>query len=476
MRGKRLIQDEEGRLALAQAIEDDDVERGRAVMRQYCPGLSPEQIRDAVGYQLRQRKKRRAEAFSAAFAVAAESTATTADNRRRPTSARLAPRRSLRTLRAAVRDAIQLQSAVDLTLRKVMPNRRGIHSILGKEVPHTAERLLCAAAKAGQLIKIDRADRYCIQLQQPLHLTSEPQRARLLVALQKPTSTALVVHNCIDHGILTQEQITTLVGEFKTAFKQVHAGEPELNTMLLQQVARKDDGSPASKPRGTSNLASKRKDKQSGVSVGDCLVHLGYVIPQGGQMLSAPVPYAAHNVKEWDLFCKSASIVVSDAIWAFMTKQPHLSPACKIMLRLNVNARYGNSGFSSNTTTSDLARGVHTDWGNLVLTAILAIIDPSVVGCPKGGSHTMFGEDGVPAIIIYDSPCGVLFIGPYDQLLHSNLATYVGADAEDFPWYRHSSSWYLKRTVVQHNLLHGAYKHDESLVLLAKCVLDQAAR
>ena len=110
--------------------------------------------------------------------------------------------------------------------------------------------------------------------------------------------------------------------------------------------------------------------------------------------------------------------------------------------------------------------------GNLILTAILAIIDPNVVGCPKGGSHTIFGEEGTPALVIHDSPFGVLFIGPYDKLLHSNLATYIDAGSTRFPWYRHSTSWYLKRTVVQHHLNHGVYS--DKLALLAALVLDKA--
>ena len=86
---------------------------------------------------------------------------------------------------------------------------------------------------------------------------------------------------------------------------------------------------------------------------------------------------------------------------------------------------------------------------------MISAIDPDAVGLPEGGAHTLFGEGGVPALVVYDSPLGVLLIGPYDRVLHANLATYVSSGADKFPWWRHSSSWYLKRRIIQHNQSQG---------------------
>ena len=44
-------------------------------------------------------------------------------------------------------------------------------------------------------------------------------------------------------------------------------------------------------------------------------------------------------------------------------------------------------------------------------------------------------------MLVLDSPHGVLFVGPYDELLHSNLATYIGMEDDEFPWFRHSTSF-----------------------------------
>ena len=57
-------------------------------------------------------------------------------------------------------------------------------------------------------------------------------------------------------------------------------------------------------------------------------------------------------------------------------------------------------------------------------------------------------------------------------MLHANLATYVSSGADKFPWWRHSSSWYLKRRIIQHNQSQGRYAKDAGLAMLARCVLD----
>ena len=81
--------------------------------------------------------------------------------------------------------------------------------------------------------------------------------------------------------------------------------------------------------------------------------------------------------------------------------------------------------------------------GNLLLTAILAVIDEGATSRrATGAAHVMFGKGGSPAVLVLDSPHGVLFVGPYDELLHSNLATYIGMGDGEFPWFRHSTSFY----------------------------------
>ena len=143
------------------------------------------------------------------------------------------------------------------------------------------------------------------------------------------------------------------------------------------------------------------------------------------------------------------------------------------MLQLNPNCQFApGTGFSTMSATSDLARGVHTDWGNLLLTAILAVVDEGATRRATGAAHVMFGKGGSPAVLVLDSPHGVLFVGPYDELLHSNLATYIGMGGGEFPWFRHSTSFYLKRRIVEHNLASGKYGDwGGGLALRARCVL-----
>ena len=146
----------------------------------------------------------------------------------------------------------------------------------------------------------------------------------------------------------------------KGTFMETNAA-PDLEAKLLQQLARKDNGAPAAKLTRACT-ASKSKDKQSGVSHGDAVTHLGYVIPQGGTAVSEPVLYAEHRKEEWELFHRVVSIGTAESIWAWMMQQSDLAPACDIMRQLAANAALGGTGFSSSTKTSDLARGTHTDW------------------------------------------------------------------------------------------------------------------
>ena len=355
---KLLLKDEAGLLQFRAAIADGDAKRARAVMKEFGPSsLTADQISGAVRYQMRLQKKREAEAKAEAIAIAAASnpryTVTTKSR-----SKRLAPRPSLRDLRGALRDA--LKAPTDLTLRRVVPNRRGIHSVLGSAVPHTAERLLCAAACTKQLHVIDDAGQHRIKLERPLSMNSHPQRQRLLTKLEHATSAVTVINNCVAEEILTMDQIKALHSGYKSTFMETNAA-PDLEAKLLQQLARKDNGAPAAKPTRACT-ASKSKDKQSGVSHGDAVTHLGYVIPQGGTAVSEPVLYAEHRKEEWELFHRVVSIGTAESIWAWMMQQSDLAPACDIMRQLAANAALGGTGFSSSTKTSDLARGTHTDW------------------------------------------------------------------------------------------------------------------
>ena len=294
------------------------------------------------------------------------------------------------------------------------------------------------------------------------------QKLPLLAGHGHAVNQVLVIRDCALHQVLTAEQLQALAGGFRTAY---HAALRRENKHLdpkhlMQQVARLD-GTPAALPTGA---AAATKDKKSGVSFGECCINLGYRIPQN-KKVAAPGLYAKHAHEEWRLFCDTvAKGVVSDC-WTFIAAQRPFSRLCETMLKLNQNAQFApGTGFSSMSCTSDLARGVHTDWGNLLITAILAVIDKEAMKRATGAAHVMFGRGGSPAVLVLDSPHGVLFVGPYDALLHSNLATYIGTGETDFPWYRHSTSFYLKRRVVEHNLANGVYDTDE-LQLLAKCVL-----
>ena len=206
------------------------------------------------------------------------------------------------------------------------------------------------------------------------------------------------------------------------------------------------------------------------MSYGECCVNLGYRVPQG-ERVDAPGLYAIHAHEEWELFCDTVAKTIAADTWAFMTRQQQFEAPCQTMLQLNPNCQFApGTGFSTMSATCDLARGVHTDWGNLLLTAILAVVDEGATRRATGAAHVMFGKGGSPAVLVLDSPHGVLFVGPYDELLHSNLATYIGMEDDEFPWFRHSTSFYLKRRVVEHNLASGKYT-EMADALLARCVL-----
>ena len=290
--------------------------------------------------------------------------------------------------------APEIQRGAAFTLRKEVANRQGRHEVLGSDVPHTAERVLLHAADAGKLFRISSSGSMVLELAAARTaaaptVTRIRQKLPLLAGHGHAVNQVLVIRDCALHQVLTAEQLQALAGGFRTAY---HAALRRENKHLdpkhlMQQVARLD-GTPAALPTGA---AAATKDKKSGVSFGECCINLGYRIPQN-KKVAAPGLYAKHAHEEWRLFCDTvAKGVVSDC-WTFIAAQRPFSRLCETMLKLNQNAQFApGTGFSSISCTSDLARGVHTDWGNLLITAILAVIDKEAMKRATGAAHVIFG-------------------------------------------------------------------------------------
>ena len=97
---------------------------------------------------------------------------------------------------------------------------------------------------------------------------------------------------------------------------------------------------------------------------------------------------------------------------------------CKAMLdAVPPTYRLEGTGFTKVTIAINNPTPLHFDDNNEGLTFLFSI---DVDGGLVGGSHIICGLDDEAAVLVHDSPVGVITIGDYRRVLHSNFATRCG--------------------------------------------------
>ena len=81
------------------------------------------------------------------------------------------------------------------------------------------------------------------------------------------------------------------------------------------------------------------------------------------------------------------------------------------------------TGFSKVTVSLDNPTDLHWDKNNFGVTALLILPSEDLVG----GTHALISDDFSSAVLVRDTPYGLLIIGDYGRVLHGNLATYAGS-------------------------------------------------
>jgi len=102
---------------------------------------------------------------------------------------------------------------------------------------------------------------------------------------------------------------------------------------------------------------------------------------------------------------------------AFKDKSP--DEAARILELVDPEFRIGGTGFTKITMALNNPTPVHHDRGNVGITAVLELCSDDI----EWGDHAFMDDDTVYA---FKPRSGTLFLGPYKQLRHGNMATAKG--------------------------------------------------
>eukprot|EP00965_Chrysotila_dentata_P213698 6187780-Pleurochrysis_carterae.AAC.2 len=116
--------------------------------------------------------------------------------------------------------------------------------------------------------------------------------------------------------------------------------------------------------------------------------------------------------------------------WAACVEED--AAACAAMLA-KVPARYrlAGTGFTKATVSVNKPTRAHTDFANTDLTFLIAYDVSRGSGRLMGSSHVLVDTNFQAAVVLSDSADVMFVIGPYQSILHANLATTSGSCKRD---------------------------------------------
>ena len=111
---------------------------------------------------------------------------------------------------------------------------------------------------------------------------------------------------------------------------------------------------------------------------------------------------------------------------AWRLLEEHYPQTCREMLAaVPVAYRLAGTAFTKVTAALNNPTPVHFDDNNFGLTFLICF-ELDAEGSLVGGSHTIYSLDYTKCVVVRDCPQGVVFLGDYRRVLHSNAATASG--------------------------------------------------